>query len=291
MKGLAIKDVAERTGITAATIRVWEQRYGFPEPDRTAAGYRVYTDDDVAALRRVSALREAGLSVPAALERARAASGASDRPSIYGAILAAEDAVPARRLRKSTLLQISRAIEDETLARAAGPVVIGAFQSERNFRAVEHRYDRLAANADACVVFADFPELEEPPGRPTRVPITPHDALGNEWAVVVDAPGYATCLLAWETPESQSDAGPRGPRPALRDAVDAGPADRPPCRARRRGAGRAAVARARAPAGGAAARPAAGVRDSGPGAHRAHEPDRRLPRTSAGRARRRGRSA
>ncbi len=207
MKGLAIKDVAERTGITAATIRVWEQRYGFPEPDRTAAGYRVYTDDDVDALRRVSALREAGLSVPAALERARAASGASDRPSIYGAILAAEDAVPARRLRKSTLLQISRAIEDETLARAAGPVVIGAFQSERNFRAVEHRYDRLAANADACVVFADFPELEEPPGRPTRVPITPHDALGNEWAVVVDAPGYATCLLAWETPESQSEPG------------------------------------------------------------------------------------
>ena len=205
MKGLAIKDVAERTGIAAATIRVWEQRYGFPEPARTPAGYRVYTDDDVAALRRVSALRESGLSVPAAVERARAAAGASDRPSIYGAIAAAEDALPARRLRKATLLRISRAIEDETLARAAGPVVFGAFQSERNFRAVEHRYDRLAANADACVVFAGFDAVSEQPGRPTRVPITPQDALGNEWAVVIDAPGYATCLLAWETPESQSD--------------------------------------------------------------------------------------
>ena len=29
--------------------------------------------------------------------------------------------------------------------------------------------------------------------------------LGNEWAVVIDAPGYAACLLAWETPESQRD--------------------------------------------------------------------------------------
>ena len=134
MKGLAIKEVAERTGIAAATIRMWEQRYGFPEPARTASGYRMYTDEDVDALRRVSTLRDSGLSVPAALERARAAAGATDRPSIYGAIAGGDEPVPARRLRKRTLLAISRAIEDETLARAAGPVVIGAFQSVRNFR-------------------------------------------------------------------------------------------------------------------------------------------------------------
>jgi DICT domain-containing protein len=205
VKGLAIKDVAERTGITAATIRIWEQRYGFPEPSRTPSGYRVYTEDDVDALRRVAALRETGLSVPAAVERARAASGASDRPSIYGAIAASEGVVASRRLRKRTLIAISRAIEDETLARAAGPVVIGAFQAVRNYEAVAHRYDRLAANADACVVFADFPEVLEEPGRPVRVPIKPDDALGNEWIVIVDAPGYASCLLAWETPESQRD--------------------------------------------------------------------------------------
>jgi DICT domain-containing protein len=206
VKGLAIKDVAERTGITAATIRVWEQRYGFPEPARTPSGYRVYTEDDVEALRRVADLRGAGLSVPAALERAREATGASDRPSIFGAIAGAEGVVPARRLRKATLLRISRAIEDETLARAAGPVVIGAFQSTRNFEGVAHRYDRLAANADACVVFADFDAVREEPGRPALVPIAPDDALGNEWAVVIDAPGYAACLLAWETPESQRDS-------------------------------------------------------------------------------------
>ena len=207
VKGLAIKDVAERTGIAAATIRMWEQRYGFPEPARTASGYRVYTDADVEILRRVSAFREDGLSVPAALERARATAGASDRPSIYGAIASAEDSVPARRLRKRTLLAISRAIEDETLARAAGPVVIGAFQSVRNFEAVAHRYGRMTQNADACVVFADFDGVRERPGAPTEIPIAPDDALGNEWAVVVDAPGYAACLLAWETPESQRDAG------------------------------------------------------------------------------------
>jgi len=207
VKGLAIKDIAERTGIAAATIRVWEQRYGFPEPARTASGYRVYTDEDVEVLRRVSALRSEGLSVPAALERARASAGPSDRPSIFGAIASSPDPIPVRRLRKATLLAISRAIEDETLARAARPVVVGAFQSVKNFAAVEHRYERMARNADACLVFADFEALRERDGHPTEIPISPQDALGNEWAVVVDAPGYAACLLAWETPESQRDDG------------------------------------------------------------------------------------
>jgi len=206
VRGLAIKDVAERTGIAAATIRVWEQRYGFPEPARTGSGYRVYTDADVDALKRVSALREGGLSVPAALERAReSGGGGSDRPSIFGAVSSSEDAPASRLLRKETLLAISRGIEDETLARAAAPVVVGAFQSARNYAVVAHRYERLARNADACVVFADFDAVRKRRGRPTEIPIAPEDALGNEWAVVVDAPGYAACLLAWETPESQRD--------------------------------------------------------------------------------------
>ena len=81
MKDLAIRDVAERTGLAAGTIRMWEQRYGFPEPERTAAGYRLYSPSDVDVLRRVIAYRERGLSVPAALERARAA-GRADRPPV-----------------------------------------------------------------------------------------------------------------------------------------------------------------------------------------------------------------
>ena len=62
---LAIKDVAERTGIAAGTIRMWEQRHGFPTPERTAGGYRRYTLEDVETLRRVLAYRMRGLSVAA----------------------------------------------------------------------------------------------------------------------------------------------------------------------------------------------------------------------------------
>jgi MerR family transcriptional regulator, light-induced transcriptional regulator len=201
VKGLAIREVAERTGIAAGTIRMWEQRYGFPEPRRTASGYRMYDLADVDVLKRVNAYRERGLSIPAALERARAnAHSLTDRPSLYGAIATAERPVVARMLKKKTLIALSRAIEDETLARAASPIVFGAFQRVRHYTPVEHRYRRMAERADALAVFADFDEARVPERGPIELPISPDDALGNEWAVVVDAPGYSAALLAWEPP-------------------------------------------------------------------------------------------
>ena len=207
---LAIKDVAERTGIAAGTIRMWEQRYGFPAPDRTPAGYRRYTEDDVEALRKVLALRHRGLSVPAAIQRAQDAGGRpSDHPSIYAAVAAAHGAHP-QVLKKSTLVALSKAIEHEALALAAAPVVFGAFQRESFYRRVEPRYRRLAMHADAAAVFADFPAgLRHPGGAPAEIPLAPDDALGNEWAVIVDAPGYAACLLAWEQPGVGEPGGPR----------------------------------------------------------------------------------
>jgi DICT domain-containing protein len=202
---LAIKDVAERTGIAAGTIRMWEQRYGFPVPERTASGYRRYTAQDVDVLQRVAAFRESGLSVPAAIERARVSAEPAEQPSIYGAILSSGAPVQSQQLRKRTLISISRAIEDEMLARGTSPVVVGAFQQERNYRVVQHRYRRLAQVADVAIVFADFPELRVAPDEPTEIPVSPDESIGNEWAVVVDAPGFAACLLAWEHPRSRAE--------------------------------------------------------------------------------------
>src|SRR3954452_10601135 len=87
MRELAIREVAEQTGLAAGTIRMWEQRYGFPRPERTPTGYRLYSTEDVETLRRVMALRTGGLSVPPALQRARVvATGQSDWHLIFGAI-------------------------------------------------------------------------------------------------------------------------------------------------------------------------------------------------------------
>jgi MerR family transcriptional regulator, light-induced transcriptional regulator len=206
-ENLAIRDVAERTGLAAGTIRMWEQRYGFPVPDRTASGYRRYRPYDVETLRRVQAYRATGLSMTAAIERAREAAGASDLPSLYAAIAATAHGASPQVLRKPTLEALSRAIEHETLAHAAAPVLVGAFQRERFYRPIEARWRRMAAHADAAVVFADFDGTRRPPGAPVELPIARGDALGNEWALIVDAPGFAACLAGWERPEAGSPGG------------------------------------------------------------------------------------
>jgi MerR family transcriptional regulator, light-induced transcriptional regulator len=188
---LAIKDVAELTGIAAGTIRMWEQRYGFPTPGRTASGYRRYSDDDVDVLRKVMALRHRGLSVPAAIERAQEHGGPTDHPSIYAAVAGSGPGLVPQVLRKSTLVALSRAIEHEALAHAAAPVLFGAFQQERFYRQVEHRYRRLAKLADAAAVFADFGAARHPRGGPAELPVGAREAIGDEWAVIVHAPGGA----------------------------------------------------------------------------------------------------
>ena len=207
-EGLSIREVAEQTGLAPGTIRMWEQRHGFPSPRRTASGYRRYEAEDVETLRRARAHRRRGLSVGAALERARETAGASDHPSIYAAVAGTDHGARPQVLRKATLIALSRAIEHELLARAAAPVLFAAFQRERFYRALEPRYRRMARYADAATVFADFPALRRPSDAPVEVPIAEGAALANEWAVIVDAPGYAACLLAWEQPGAIEPEGP-----------------------------------------------------------------------------------
>ncbi len=66
-----IKRVAHLTGINPATLRAWERRYHLISPRRTPAGYRVYSDEDVALLTRIKRLTDEGLSIGEAIARVR----------------------------------------------------------------------------------------------------------------------------------------------------------------------------------------------------------------------------
>ncbi len=59
--GMSIAAVERDTGIAKDTLRVWERRYGFPKPARDRAGDRAYPPDQVARLRRIKRLVDAGL--------------------------------------------------------------------------------------------------------------------------------------------------------------------------------------------------------------------------------------
>ena len=73
-----IQSVAEMTGIPASTLRAWEQRYGFPAPERTASSYRVYSPDDVDLIHRVRALCDAGMAPAEAVAEVLEAGSRSD---------------------------------------------------------------------------------------------------------------------------------------------------------------------------------------------------------------------
>jgi len=48
-------------------------------------------------------------------------------------------------------------------------------------------------------------------GAPAEIPIDGDDALGNEWAVIIDAPATRRGLVAWEQPGITEPGGPATP--------------------------------------------------------------------------------
>lgn len=57
-----ISAVSELAGVSTATLRAWERRYGVPAPARTASAYRLYSDADVQLIRRMRELVEGGMA-------------------------------------------------------------------------------------------------------------------------------------------------------------------------------------------------------------------------------------
>ena len=61
-------EVEERSGIPATTLRQWERRYGLPNPQRTAGGYRLYSQNDLALIEFFKTRIAEGISVSRAAQ-------------------------------------------------------------------------------------------------------------------------------------------------------------------------------------------------------------------------------
>jgi DNA-binding transcriptional MerR regulator len=196
-EGLTIREVAARSGVPAGTLRMWEERYGFPKPQRLPSGHRRFTRDQVDAVRAVVAAREAGLSLPAAIERV-AGAPQERRESLYGLLRLRRPELAPERVPKPRMIALSHAIEDECLGRAHAPVLIGSFQRERFFRSEEPRWSGFARTAAVAVAFADFPTRTDT--EPVQIHVDRRHQLQREWALVCLAPGASAALAGWEPP-------------------------------------------------------------------------------------------
>ena len=116
---LSIGALSKATGIAVETLRTWENRYGFPAPERKPSGHRVYPVSAVPRLRRIaqalSAGHRAGQVVAASEEALASLLATSASPAIQlpasraNAIPGGED-VPA-------LLRLVKSFDGERLVR------------------------------------------------------------------------------------------------------------------------------------------------------------------------------
>ncbi len=174
-----IQTVANKTGVPAATLRSWERRYGVPQPNRTSSSYRLYSDHDVAQVKRMRAMCESGLSASEAArivreeptseaEHADPFARASER--LVEAAISFDASALHDRLRWALTLGDAVTVYERVIAPSlrrvgdlweAGRVSIG--QEHLFSDTVEYALRDLLrlvqpADAEACAVLACFPE-------------------------------------------------------------------------------------------------------------------------------------
>lgn len=116
---LSIAAVERDTGLSKDTLRIWERRYGFPQPGRDPLGERCYPPDQVEKLRLLKRLLDGGhrpgklVDLPIEeLQRlhqapaTRAVAAAGDALAGYRPLLAAHDVLGLRRRLRQELLAL-----------------------------------------------------------------------------------------------------------------------------------------------------------------------------------------
>ena len=207
---LSIGDFVARTGVAEPTLRIWERRYGFPQPQRTPSGHRRYSIDQAELVDRVLGLRAAGLSLPAAIMRAQLPVD-PDAISVFSSLRSQRPELEMRTVGKPVLIALSHAIEDETLARAEARVMFACFQREHFYRSSQRRWRELAGTARVAAVFADFPQPRSgddgaAESQPAEVPIARHQQVAREWSIVMYGGRSSICMAARELASSNVDA-------------------------------------------------------------------------------------
>src|SRR6476659_2152142 len=110
---LRIGELSRRTGVSPELLRAWELRYGLLEPSRTVGRFRLYSEADIARVRRMRANLDAGLSASEAARVVLAERSPVDSPGLGEAAddlarsLASYDDVGAQSALESLLAAFS----------------------------------------------------------------------------------------------------------------------------------------------------------------------------------------
>ena len=208
---LSIAALAHETGIPKDTLRMWERRYGFPQPVRNARGERRYPVQQVARLRQVRRLLDQGLrpGQVLTLDQAALAQAAAERadrgelePALFDLIKRHDDAGLRQALRGQLLREGLRHFVTHSAGALLGGVGDRWARGELEIFEEHH----FSAHLDMVLreAIALLPAgLLTPRVLLTTLPGEPH-VLGLVLVLaMLRLEGAACILLGAQTPESQ----------------------------------------------------------------------------------------
>ena len=132
---LRIGELSRRVGVSEHVLRAWESRYGLLRPERSAGGYRLYSQDDQSRVRRMQVHLAGGL---AAAQAAQAVIAEEQPGAITAKVL---DAAPRADLA-DTADALRQALDDldEPVAQAVLDRLLTDFTVETVLRDVVMAY-------------------------------------------------------------------------------------------------------------------------------------------------------
>jgi len=193
--GVKIGEVSRRTGLSEATIRLWEEQYGLLTPARSSGQQRLYSENDVErvlyirelisqrgySLQSVAGiLDEARQHIPAPLHDLPRAESADPQASrltrmaeelrpyledVYLRMATHRDQIREGQVLAQVHSMVARSVQDVTYAGAASTLVSGSAALLGNLRTTLARYDR-AQDVLRWVATAVGDDLVEPSPEP-----------------------------------------------------------------------------------------------------------------------------
>jgi len=224
---LSISATARHTGITVATLRMWQTRYGLGPSLTTPGGHRRYTAGDIQRLNRVTQLRSEGLTTSEAVRAVLAAShselglppDADPVAQHLGAAALELDGPTARRLVGHHLSRGDATATWETVLRPVLAALGDRWSQLRHGIAVEHLLSHVATDLLGNHGDHRAPDVRAANLRGVVLACVPGE-LHELPLVVLDAAlratGTTTTRLDAPTPPAMLDAAlARHPRPVL----------------------------------------------------------------------------
>ncbi len=229
-KPYTIGEIARVSGLSVRRIRFYSDEGLLPPMARTESGYRVYSDEDLARLDLIQALREAGISLDAIGKILKRKLSLADVLQIR---LQALEAEIVAKQRIAAVLQSTLRIPDPTEADLRRLWTMTAYSQTQLRDAVERMYEQVTSGVEMDpawkrrMIEQTMPEL---PADPTPEQI---DAWNEIMAMITDKAYIAEMRSSFErmwSPEFDPQAYEQASSATMsrvREAIDQGQDPRP----------------------------------------------------------------